>query len=166
MTDQYMTEVVGDEDTSACVCCGRSVYEGIGWLLRGDDEIACYLYRWAEGHEVAFSLAVAGTKDGYMRPGFVSVSCRQKDGDLSYSVTEPTDSAAYPQGARSRRHRERHVALVVHGAAHLQLLARVRSPGRSSHFQRVLQNIGQRSRILLQDRRAAWEPGRDRHRRR
>ena len=92
MTGQYSTDTVDAESTSACACCGRSVYEGTGWLLRGDDEVACYLYRWAEGHEVAFSLAVAGTKDGYMRPGFVAVSCRQKGGDMSFSVAEAADS--------------------------------------------------------------------------
>jgi hypothetical protein len=27
-----------------------------------------------------------------MRPGFVAVSCRQKGGDMSFSVAEPADS--------------------------------------------------------------------------
>ena len=92
MTDQYTTQAVEAEATSACSCCGRSVHQGTGWLLRGEEEAACYRYRWAEGHDVAFSLAVAGTIEGSMRPGFVAVSCHQKGEDLSYSVTEPADS--------------------------------------------------------------------------
>ena len=93
MTDMYATEPEGAESTSPCACCGRSVFNGTGWLLRGSDEAAFYLYRWADGHEVAFSLAVAGsTQEGHMRPGFVAVSCRQAGADLSYSVSEPQDS--------------------------------------------------------------------------
>ena len=61
-------------------------------MLAGESEKACYMYRWAEGHEVAFSLAVAGTVGEHMRDGFVAISCRQKDADLSFSVYEPADA--------------------------------------------------------------------------
>ena len=92
MADQYTTEVVETETTSDCVCCGCPTHQGTGWLLRGDDELASYRYRWVEGHDIAFSLAVAGTESGFMRPGFVAVSCCQKGEDLSYTVIEPPDS--------------------------------------------------------------------------
>jgi hypothetical protein len=37
-------------------------------------------------------VAVAGTVGEHMRNGFVSVSCRRRGRDLSYSVVEPKDS--------------------------------------------------------------------------
>lgn len=92
MTESLTTEPVGHESTEPCTCCGRSIFEGAGWLLRGDKEIANYSYRWSDGHEVAFSLAVAGTNAEHMRDGFVVVSCRQQDTDLSFSVCEPKDA--------------------------------------------------------------------------
>ena len=92
MTNLYTTEAVDTETASECPCCGRTVHEGTGWLLNGTDELACYIYRWTEGHEVAFDLAVAGTEAGLMRHGFVALSCRQQGGDIHFSVTEPADS--------------------------------------------------------------------------
>ena len=93
MNDSLTTEPVDSEHTEACTCCGRSIFEGTGWLLQGDRELANYSYRWSDGHDIAFSLAIAGTDGEHMRNGFVVVSCRRKDTDLSYSVVEPEDAA-------------------------------------------------------------------------
>jgi hypothetical protein len=69
------------------------VHEGHGWLLRGEDEVACYAYRWVEGHEIKFLLAIAGTTaSGHMRNGFAVVSCSQQGQDLHYSAVDPDQS--------------------------------------------------------------------------
>jgi hypothetical protein len=88
----YSTEALTEESTVTCNCCGRPIYEGAGWLLQGEDEVACYDYRWSEGHEVAFTMVVAGTADGHMRPGQVAVSARQAGGEIIFSVLEPDQS--------------------------------------------------------------------------
>jgi hypothetical protein len=92
MTESLVTEPIGAEEADSCPCCGRPIYEGTGWLLEGESEKAFYVYRWAEGHEVAFSLAVAGTVGEHMRNGFVAISCRQEDSNLNFSVYEAADS--------------------------------------------------------------------------
>ena len=94
MSAVYTAEALGTENTTSCACCGRSIFEGEGWLLKGDDEILFYRYRWADGHKTAFSMAIAATdEEGYMRPGFVAVSCTERDGQLCFSVNEPDDSS-------------------------------------------------------------------------
>ena len=94
MSAVYTAEALGSENTTSCACCGRSVFEGEGWLLKGDDEVLFYRYRWADGHRTAFSVAIAATDEGgYMRPGYVAVSCMQKEGQLCFSVTEPYGSS-------------------------------------------------------------------------
>ena len=89
---EYTSEPTGIESKSACECCGRAIYEGRGWLLCEGQPVACYEYRWSEGHEVAFALAVSGVDGEHMREGFVAIGCRQVNGDLSYSVTEAANS--------------------------------------------------------------------------
>jgi hypothetical protein len=92
MNETHTTEAQGDEQTSACSDRGRPIYEGSGWLLCKDQELAFYNYRWSEGHEARFILSVAGTKEEFMRPGFVVVSCREVDSALHYSVVSPEDA--------------------------------------------------------------------------
>ena len=88
----FAIEPTGTESTQACPDCGRPIYEGEGWLLGGEKEVACYAYRWSEGHGVRFELSVAATIDGKMRDGFAVVSCTCEDGDLRYSVVDPDQS--------------------------------------------------------------------------
>jgi hypothetical protein len=92
MADQYTIETRDTETTTECSCCGRPVHQATAWLLHGNDDLACYRYRWAEGHDIVFSLAVAATEKGYMRPGFVAVSCHRQGENLSYAVIEPAES--------------------------------------------------------------------------
>jgi hypothetical protein len=92
MQASYSTEPVGAESATACTCCGRPIFEGSGWLLQGEEELACYAYRWAEGHEMRFMLAIAGTTAGVMRSGYVVISCARIDESLHYSVVEPDES--------------------------------------------------------------------------
>jgi hypothetical protein len=92
MAPLLATEPLGTEVTGTCACCGAATHSGGGWLLRGDEELACYAYRWSESHEVRFVLAVAGTTAGQMRPSFAVVSCTQIGQDLHYSAVGPADS--------------------------------------------------------------------------
>lgn len=89
----YTTESLQDETSFPCNCCGRPIHEAAGWLRENGDEIACYQYRWSEGHDAAFSMAVAGTTGDVMRPGHVTVSAHWNDGRLRFSVLEPGASA-------------------------------------------------------------------------
>ena len=88
----YTTEPLNDEVIITCTCCGRPIHEGSGWLLAGDDEVACYEYRWSEGHEVAFAMVLTGATDGYMRPGQVSITAWESGGEMVFSVVEPGQS--------------------------------------------------------------------------
>ena len=92
MADSFTTEPFGREESQACPCCGRLIHEGGGWLLRGEEEIASYSYRWSEGHEARFKLALVAAQAGEMRPGFVVVSCNCIGQDLHYSVVDPAES--------------------------------------------------------------------------
>jgi hypothetical protein len=88
----YTTESLETESSLPCPCCGRPIHHGTGWLLRGDEELAFYSYRWTEGHEARFYLAVAGTTSGHMRQGFAVVSCRRRGDDLHYTAVGPEES--------------------------------------------------------------------------
>ena len=83
----------GEEQASTCSCCGRPVYEGCGELQSPDSLIADYWYRWSEGHEGRFSLAVGLYDEDETRLGQVAVlSTRIEDGNIVYTVLEPADS--------------------------------------------------------------------------
>ena len=83
----------GEEHTTSCSCCGRPVYEGCGELQSDTALVADYWYRWSEGHEGRFTLAVSGCGDSGERMGGVAVvSGRVTDTDVIYSVLEPEDS--------------------------------------------------------------------------
>ena len=88
----YETEPRGDEEIESCPDCGRSIYEGMGILIRDGSDLATYAYRWSEGHESRFSLAIAGVTDGVMRDGFVVVSSHSVGDDLHFSVVDPADA--------------------------------------------------------------------------
>ena len=83
----------GEEHATTCSCCGRPVYEGCGELQSQDSLIADYWYRWSEGHEGRFTLAVGLYDQHGERLGQVAVlSTRIADGNIIYTVLEPADS--------------------------------------------------------------------------
>jgi hypothetical protein len=83
----------GDETTEACPCCGRPIYEGRGVLTSADHDLADYWYRWSEGHEGRFDLAVSPCDDaGAPRGGVAVLSARLEAGNIIYLVVEPEDS--------------------------------------------------------------------------
>lgn len=92
MAASFVTEPVKNELSRPCPCCGRSIHEGSGWLLAGNEERACYSYRWSEGHDVRFILAIAGVTAGEMRQGFAIVSCAKIGEALQYSAINPEGS--------------------------------------------------------------------------
>lgn len=88
----FVAEQRGDEVTEDCPDCGRPIHEGEGILVADGEDLAWYAYRWSEGHDCRFQLAVAGVTDDEMRDGFVVLSASLKDGDLAFSVVELEDS--------------------------------------------------------------------------
>ena len=83
----------GEEQTASCSCCGRPVYEGCGELQSEATLLADYWYRWSEGHEGRFTLAVSSYDDRGERAGGVAVvSGHVTDTDIIYSVLDPEDS--------------------------------------------------------------------------
>jgi len=83
----------GDENVDACTCCGRPIYEGRGALESSGSDVADYWYRWSEGHEARFILAISPCNDhGEPRGGVAVISARIDRGNIVYSVVEPADS--------------------------------------------------------------------------
>jgi hypothetical protein len=83
----------GEEQTASCSCCGRPVYEGSGTLQTESVAFADYWYRWSEGHEGRFTLAISPCSEFGDPIGSVAVvSGRVTDTDIVYSVLEPGDS--------------------------------------------------------------------------
>jgi hypothetical protein len=85
----------GEEHESACSCCGRSIYAGCGELHTNARVIADYWYRWPEGHQGRFTMAVA-IRDAAGEPiengGVVALSARIDSENIVYSVLAPEDS--------------------------------------------------------------------------
>ena len=85
----------GEEHESACSCCGRPVYSGCGELHSDVAALADYWYRWSEGHEGRFTMAVA-IRDELGEPvengGVVVLSGRVDPENIVYSVLSPADS--------------------------------------------------------------------------
>lgn len=95
----FMTETVvwavpdGEEQTSACPCCGRPIYEGEGCLTSEDGDLADYGYRWAEGHGARFTLGIAPIDEqGARYGGLAVITCRSDGESLIYTILEPEDS--------------------------------------------------------------------------
>ncbi|MGO4549585.1 hypothetical protein AB4059_00555 [Lysobacter sp. 2RAF19] len=90
------------------------MHQGSGWLLRGDEEIAFYSYRWTDGHEIRFFLAVAGTASGHMRQGFAVVSCQRLGDDLYYTAVD-SEASPWEDSEMMGRVLSREEALDPHG---------------------------------------------------
>jgi hypothetical protein len=92
-TIDVTTKPDGDEAVEACRCCGRPIYEGRGVLESTGGDLADYWYRWSEGHEARFLLAISPCSDlGEPRGGVAVVSGRIDRDNIVYSVVEPVDS--------------------------------------------------------------------------
>lgn len=85
----------GNEHISACPCCGRPQYSGCGALQSTESTLADYWYRWTEGHEGRFELAIAFREDGEPvdNAGVAVVSSRIQGGNLVYTVVGPENSS-------------------------------------------------------------------------
>ena len=68
------------------------MYEGCGELQSHDSVIADYWYRWSEGHEGRFTLAVGLYAHGERLGQVAVLSSRITDGNIIYTVLEPTAS--------------------------------------------------------------------------
>jgi len=87
------TEAVGDETQEACPCCSRPVFEGEGVLMSERGELAAYAYRWPEGHEGRFSVALSPIDaQGDFYAGLATLTCRNDGEQLIYVVLEPDAS--------------------------------------------------------------------------
>ena len=86
------TEPQGEESESICACCDRLLHEGEGVLISESGDLADYAYRWADGHESRFSLAVSACDEHGEPCGLAVVSCRSDGESLIYSIVEPADS--------------------------------------------------------------------------
>lgn len=94
--DRVSAAPEGVENTSACSCCGRAVFEGSGVLSAASGDLADYWYRWTDGHESRFALAISACDaDGYPCGGIAVVACRREGGSMVYSVLEP-DKSPWP----------------------------------------------------------------------
>lgn len=94
MTELTVTaEPEGTEDTALCECCGRAMHDGYGVLRSGTDDLADYWYRWSDGHESRFHLAISACdSDGNPRGGLAVLSARLEGENLVYTVLEPQES--------------------------------------------------------------------------
>jgi len=83
------------EHESPCSCCGRPMHTGAGELLANEKRVADYWYRWTDGPEVHFFLAVCPR--GYdgepvEGAGVAVLSGHIANENLVYSVVEPQDA--------------------------------------------------------------------------
>jgi len=92
----------GDEHTQACSCCGRAIYQGGGDLRSGNLGLADYWYRWSEGHQGRFHLAIHVRGQGgepIENGGVVVIAGRIDSENIVYFVAEPADSPWQDFGA-------------------------------------------------------------------
>jgi hypothetical protein len=83
----------GDEDESACSCCGRPIYWGFGWLESEGRSLAAYWYQWSEGHEARFRLAIARFDEREnLVPGVACVGGHIENEAICYSILEANES--------------------------------------------------------------------------
>jgi len=86
------TQAFQDEARSSCDCCGRPVHSGAGDLLIDGRPVADYWYRWPDGHEGRFDLAICprGASGEHVEGmGVAVLSARIDAGNIIYSVLEP-----------------------------------------------------------------------------
>jgi hypothetical protein len=57
--NNYLVRPDERERTDPCRCCGRPTRSACGAIIADGREIASYWYRWPEGHEGRFAIAVA-----------------------------------------------------------------------------------------------------------
>jgi hypothetical protein len=86
------TEPDGVEERSTCPCCGRAAIEGSGFLLSPDRDLASYEYRWIEGHDPEFFLAIVPFDAEERLIGLAAVSCTKTSDQLVYHVLDAEDS--------------------------------------------------------------------------
>lgn len=95
----------GEEHLSSCSCCGRPIYSGCGELEAEGTTIADYWYRWSEGHQGRFNLAIA-FRDSKGEPvedgGVVAIAVRIDSGNIIYTVQEPEEAPWSDFGAYGR----------------------------------------------------------------
>jgi hypothetical protein len=83
----------GEETQEACSCCGRPVYLGHGVLASERNDLANYWYRWSEGHDKRFVLAIRPCNErGTPGSRVAVVSGRVESENLVYSLVDPQDS--------------------------------------------------------------------------
>lgn len=83
----------GDERVAECSCCNRPVYKGLGELQSSEALLAEYAYRWPEGHEGKFTLAIRiYDKEGNPAKGVAVLRGWKENGGVAFSVLDPEDS--------------------------------------------------------------------------
>lgn len=79
----------GEEKVGACTCCARPMYSGCGGIVVDGEEIAGYWYRWSEGHEGRFVIAIAWEEnEGYVATAWGDATSE----GISYGIQEIADS--------------------------------------------------------------------------
>lgn len=72
-----------------CPCCGMSVFSACGGIVIDGEEVAGYWYRWSEGHEGRFEIALAWVNDeAYVATAWGHTSVE----GIQYGVNEVDDS--------------------------------------------------------------------------
>ena len=83
----------GDETADHCPCCQRPIYEGAGELQSEAGTIAVLWYRWPEGHQGRFTLAVGRISvHGDPIPGVLVVVASVDAEQITYTALDPEDS--------------------------------------------------------------------------
>jgi len=78
-----------EEVMKSCPCCGKPVFSACGGLQIDGEEIAGYWYRWSEGHEGRFEIALAwGDEEGYVATAWGRASLE----GIQYGINEVADS--------------------------------------------------------------------------
>lgn len=79
----------GEEKVGVCTCCARPMYSGCGGIVVDDEEVAGYWYRWSEGHEGRFVIAIAWEEnEDYVATAWGDAAPE----GISYGIQEISDS--------------------------------------------------------------------------
>ena len=82
----------GEEFATNCICCGRPIYWGMGWLESESKTLAAYWYHWSEGHQGLFRLAVARFDDEEnLVAGVAQISGQVDPKEIRYSIVDADD---------------------------------------------------------------------------
>lgn len=105
--ERFRVVTDGDESQVQCRHCGRPVYAAAGSVEYDDAPVADYWYRWSDGHEGRFELAVrfgaAGEERVVLAQGNVT------DGDIQFGLLDP--EASWPSLSKVGRTLDRNQAL-------------------------------------------------------